>query len=88
MPLIIQHSLAMFQRSISMIPRLETVRFTLRKINPGDIETLHSYWSDDVVTRYMNTGQFYLAKMFILMSSDMEMSCDEQVKYKCDYRNS
>ena len=39
-----------------MIPRLETVRFTLRKINPGDIETLHSYWSDDVVTRYMNTN--------------------------------
>ena len=27
---------------------LETARFILRKIEPGDIETLHSYWSDDI----------------------------------------
>ena len=35
---------------------LETARFTLRKIGPSDIETLHSYWSDDIVTKYMNTS--------------------------------
>jgi len=35
---------------------LETARFTLRKIEPSDIETLHSYWSDDMVTEYMNTS--------------------------------
>ncbi|MFX4263438.1 GNAT family N-acetyltransferase [Pelotomaculum propionicicum] len=33
---------------------LETDRFTLRKIEDGDLETLHSYWSDEVVTEYMN----------------------------------
>lgn len=33
---------------------LETARFTLRKIETGDLETLHSYWSDIVVTEYMN----------------------------------
>jgi len=32
---------------------LETPRFKLRSIEPGDIETLHSYWSDDIVTEYM-----------------------------------
>lgn len=35
---------------------LETSRFTLRKIEASDIETLHSYWSDDIVTEYMNTS--------------------------------
>jgi len=35
---------------------LETDRFTLRKIQSGDIEILHSYWSDDIVTEYMNTS--------------------------------
>ena len=35
---------------------LETPRFKLRKIEPGDIETLHSYWSDDIVTEYMATS--------------------------------
>lgn len=35
---------------------LETARFTLRKIEPGDIATLHSYWSDKFVTEYMNTS--------------------------------
>ncbi|MDD2621028.1 MAG: GNAT family protein [Syntrophomonadaceae bacterium] len=33
---------------------LETARFTLRKIEAGDIEILHSYWSDETVTKYMN----------------------------------
>lgn len=35
---------------------LETRRFRLRKIESGDIETLHSYWSDDIVTEYMATS--------------------------------
>jgi len=35
------------------IIELETPRFRLRKIEPGDIETLHSYWSDEIVTKYM-----------------------------------
>lgn len=39
---------------MTLLPKLETVRFTLRKIEPGDIEALHSYWSDGVVTEYMN----------------------------------
>ncbi|OPZ73927.1 MAG: putative ribosomal N-acetyltransferase YdaF [Firmicutes bacterium ADurb.Bin456] len=33
---------------------LETTRFTLRKIEDRDLETLHSYWSDEAVTKYMN----------------------------------
>lgn len=33
---------------------LETDRFILRKIEEGDLETLHGYWSDEVVTEYMN----------------------------------
>ncbi len=36
--------------------QLETARFTLRKIEAGDIETLHSYWSDDIVTEYMTAS--------------------------------
>lgn len=36
--------------------KLETRRFILRKIEPGDIETLHSYWSNDIVTEYMTTS--------------------------------
>ncbi len=39
---------------MNRIFELETTRFTLRKIEAGDLETLHSYWSDDVVTEYMN----------------------------------
>ncbi len=39
---------------MNRIFELETTRFTLRKIKAGDLETLHSYWSDDVVTEYMN----------------------------------
>lgn len=35
---------------------LETARFNLRKIDAGDLETLHSYWSDDRVTKYMNVS--------------------------------
>lgn len=35
---------------------LETARFNLRKIEAGDLETLHSYWSDDAVTEYMNVS--------------------------------
>lgn len=35
---------------------LETERFTLRKIEAGDLKTLHSYWSDDRVTKYMNVS--------------------------------
>jgi len=38
------------------IIELETRRFRLRKIEPGDIEILHSYWSDDRVTEYMATS--------------------------------
>jgi len=34
--------------------KLETARFTLRKIKQCDIETLHSYWSDPIVTKYLN----------------------------------
>ncbi len=35
---------------------LETARFILRKIESSDIEILHSYWSDNIVTEYMNTS--------------------------------
>ncbi|MEN6325227.1 MAG: GNAT family protein [Syntrophomonas sp.] len=35
---------------------LETPRFILREIEAGDIETLHSYWSDDIVTEYMTAS--------------------------------
>ncbi len=35
--------------------KLETARFILRHIEPGDVETLHAYWSDNIVTEYMNT---------------------------------
>jgi Acetyltransferases, including N-acetylases of ribosomal proteins len=35
---------------------LETTRFALREIGAADLETLHSYWSDDVVTKYMNVS--------------------------------
>ncbi len=41
---------------------LETERFILRKIEPSDIETLHSYWSDHIVTEYMNTSFQNLAE--------------------------
>jgi len=36
--------------------QLETTRFALREIGVADLETLHSYWSDDVVTKYMNVS--------------------------------
>lgn len=39
---------------MKQIIELETARFTLRKIEQGDIETLHSYWSDPIVTKYLN----------------------------------
>lgn len=38
---------------MTKVIELETPRFRLRKIEPSDIETLHSYWSDDIVTEYM-----------------------------------
>lgn len=41
---------------MAQLIELDTVRFILRKIEPRDIETLHRYWSDDVVTEYMNTS--------------------------------
>ncbi|KUG04005.1 gnat family acetyltransferase [hydrocarbon metagenome] len=34
--------------------KLETTRFILRNIEASDLETLHNYWSDSVVTKYMN----------------------------------
>ncbi len=36
--------------------KLDTARFILRKIESSDIEILHSYWSDEIVTEYMNTS--------------------------------
>jgi len=36
--------------------KLETSRFILRMIEPGDVGTLHSYWSDDMVTEYMTSS--------------------------------
>ena len=41
---------------MNRIFELETTRFTLRKIDAGDLETLHNYWSDDMVTKYMNVS--------------------------------
>lgn len=41
---------------MTQIIELATDRFTLRKIEPSDIETLHTYWSDDIVTEFMSTS--------------------------------
>lgn len=35
---------------------IHTSDFLLRKIEDADLESLHSYWSDEVVTEFMNTS--------------------------------
>ncbi|MEN6351739.1 MAG: GNAT family protein [Syntrophomonas sp.] len=35
---------------------IHTNNFLLRKIENADLDTLHSYWSDEVITKFMNTS--------------------------------